>query len=278
MLRVISSCLSPRYHWKAVVDGTGLTGLRLKKVESTVLGWKLTVRLPSHLTPAELDKSRPRLAVFFSAGRVRVMPDESDLSRPEIFIDFALAVPPLDYPSRDLPVWLPLRAGTPSPPFYSDDGSPGAISLHGSSILLAGNPGSGKSTGVRVLPSTLSQQRNTALFGIDRKAVELAPWRGRFTRLIRGHDPDEVKGLLEHLISVIHHRADYMSQEGIVTLAPSQGFPTEVLVVDEWAELASIGTKTQRQEIADLLRRFVSLGRVLVAPQFLRPSAHWRDN
>ena len=101
------------------------------------------------------------------------------------------------------------------------------------------------------------------MFGIDPKAVELAPWRERFTQLIRGDDPEEVKALLEYLLGVIHDRANYMSQEGFITLPPSREFPTVVLVVDEWAELASIGSKTQRQEIADLLRRYVSLGRAV---------------
>jgi S-DNA-T family DNA segregation ATPase FtsK/SpoIIIE len=221
------------------------------------------VRLPSHITPTQLTQSAENLAVYFSAARVRVYSHEDNLALADIHLDFRLTPPPHTYPDRHIYVWTPLPAGTPAPVFYTDEGNPTALNLHGSSLLLAGNPGSGKSTAIRVLLSSLAQQRNTALFGIDPKAVELAPWRGRFTQLIRGDDYEELKNLLEYLLGVIHDRADYMSREGIITLPPSREFPSVVLVVDEWAEMASTGTKTQRQEIADLLRRYVSLGRAV---------------
>ena len=263
VLRVVAEAVSPRFYWSRMLRKTGLVGLRLQSAEPSLLGWKILVRLPVHISHIDLEKSADRLGIYLSASRIRISPHESNIALARIDIDFSDSIPPLDYPERSSSIWTPLPAGSPAPLFYTDDGTSHELALHGSSILLGGNPGSGKSTAVRVLLGSLAQQRHTALIGIDPKAVELAPWRERFTQLIRGDDPDEVRRLLQNLLQIIHVRAEYMSLEGIVMLAPSHAFPTVVLVVDEWAELASIGSKTQRQEIADLLRRFVSLGRAV---------------
>ncbi len=263
MLRTIKSNLSPHLYWSSVVRATKLEGLKLVKAKPSLLGWKLLVRLSTDIPPELLVKCSERIAVFFECARVRVLVHEDNFSLADIYVDYVLMPPAQSYPHDLKPVWLPSPPATPIPFFYTDEGKPVNIALHGSSLLLGGNPGSGKSTAIRVLLNGLAQQRNTALFGIDPKSVELAPWVSRFTQLIKGDNPDATKQLLEFLLELIHDRAEYMSENGLMTLKPSRDFPSVVLIVDEWAEMGATGTKLQRQDIHDLLRRYVSLGRAV---------------
>lgn len=55
------------------------------------------------------------------------------------------------------------------------DGNEVRLSLYGASLLVAGSPGSGKSTALRALLAGLAAQRDTAIVGIDPKRVELTP-------------------------------------------------------------------------------------------------------
>jgi S-DNA-T family DNA segregation ATPase FtsK/SpoIIIE len=116
---------------------------------------------------------------------------------------------------------------------------------------------------MRALLAGLSGHRDTALFGIDPKRVELAPWRARFTSLVVGNDARPAIDLLSWLVEEVQRRAAAMERAGVISLRPGPDFPALVLVIDEWAELAAAGSQKERNQAQDLLRRFTSLGRAV---------------
>jgi len=144
-----------------------------------------------------------------------------------------------------------------------DNGEVVFIRLLGHSVLIGGLPGSGKSLGCRTMLAGLAASRDVCLVGIDPKRAELILWRDRFSHLVLGHEADETIELLQLLLDEVHQRAVYLATTGRATLEPSAEYPNIVLVIDEWAEMAAGGTAKERALAAEMLRRFVSLGRAV---------------
>lgn len=160
-------------------------------------------------------------------------------------------------------MFLPREPSLPVPLGLDEHGETLALPLLGRSVLIAGNPGSGKSNAIRCLLGChgFSGRRSLALVGIDPKRVELALWRPRFSALVLGNAAEPTLALLSWLVEEVQRRAVEMEREGVVELVPSAKRPGIVLVVDEWAELAADGSSKQREEAQRLLRRFIALGR-----------------
>lgn len=274
----LARTVHPRYFWHIAAHRAGIDGARLRGASRSPLGWIVDVRLVAPWTVARLTIHAEVLASVLGAARVRVVADDYRADRATVYIDNKPSAPSVDYPCAWHIGGYP--AGSALPLGVTDNGTPLHLQLFGSSVLVGGNPGGGKSTALRVLLAGLSMQRNTIIVGIDPKSVELAPWAARMSRLVIGRDPQQTIDLLTSLVEEIHRRADQMRQRSMVTLQPCTEFPLMVLVVDEWAELGANGTKQQRQEIDSLLRRYVSLGRATACTAILatqRPTSETVD-
>lgn len=262
-LRVLVRVVSPRLLWPTAAAEVNLVGARAQRATATRLGWSLLLSLRPPATATVIEAHADALATAFGIARVRVLRDDERADRVLLGLDLRPSLGPAAYPSDRRPLWLPDAAGSPVLLGLDDDGNEVRIALYGSSILVGGSPGSGKSTALRSLLAGLAQQRDTALVGIDPKRVELTPWRGRLTDLVVGSDAEPTLRLLRDLVAEVHRRADALAASGAVVAQPSPTMPALVLVIDEWAELAADGTSKQRSEAQDLLRRFVSLGRAV---------------
>lgn len=266
--------------WQRVAREVGLSPSRIEAVRETPLGFEVILRIAPPVTVAKVGLVNDVLAVAYAVARVRVTGDETSADRVHVFFDYATSLPSTPLPNFHHPYGIPCEAGQPIQFGIDDNGGSVAISLVGHGALIGGNPGSGKSNTLRVLLAGLSNQRNVALYGIDPKRAELVMWRNRFSGLVLGHDPQETIELLEVLIQEIHRRAEYLSTTGRATLLPSEQHPAIILVVDEWAEVAAVGTKAERQMVEALIRRFVSIGRAVICSALiavLRPTSDTSD-
>jgi hypothetical protein len=263
LLRGLVRTVPPLLLWRIAAREVGIPGVRATNCWHTPLGWGVAVRLQPPYTQAALTAQADALATAFGVARVRVIADESRADRAVLALDLVTSLGSLAYPADTDVVRMPHSAGLPVRLGRDDDGAEVRLTLHGSSLLVGGNPGSGKSTAVRTLLAGLAQQRHTALVGIDPKRVELAPWRDRFTHLVVGNEAEPTIALLRALVDEVQRRAELLSERGLLFAVPDADMPAVVLVVDEWAELAADGTSKQRSEAQDLLRRFVSLGRAV---------------
>jgi S-DNA-T family DNA segregation ATPase FtsK/SpoIIIE len=249
--------------WPMVVDQIGLDGTKLVAVSETALGHAIQLELQPTNSVARVEMMSDRLAVAFGIARVRVLADPKYAHRVTVMLDQRLSVGSIPYVSEYNPVGLPLDPLRSIPIGLNDSGDVVASSFFGQSVLIGGNPGSGKSVATRVILAGLAASRNVCLVGIDPKYAELSMWRPRFSRLALGNEVEPTANILNELLSEVHQRATNLSTTGTATLRPTAANPWIVLVIDEWAELGAAGDVKQRAHINGLLRRYLSLGRAV---------------
>ncbi len=263
LLRTLVRGLSPRLLWPSIAAEVGLVGTRCVGARTTRLGWEVVLRLAPPASQASVERHAEAVATALGLARVRATPDPARADRIHLALDFIRSLGLVAYPEDRGRVWTPDSAPWPVPLGVDDDGNEVSVFMYGSSLLIGGSPGSGKSTAIRALLAGLARQRDTAIVGLDPKRVELTPWKDRMAHLVVGNEAEPTLALLHELVAEVQRRAVMMADRGLVTLRPDHSTPAVILVVDEWAELAAEGTTKQRGEAQELLRRFVSLGRAV---------------
>ena len=133
-------------------------------------------------------------------------------------------------------------------------------------LLVAGEPGGGKSGLVNVAAATAALSDNTRLVCFDAKLVELGPWRDICDAFI-GPDLDEAIAVLRRLLTVAINRYQWLLAHRRRKVSRYDGLSTILTIIDELAMFSTVlGTKEQREEFTTLLRGLVSLGRACAMP------------
>ncbi|WP_328851420.1 FtsK/SpoIIIE domain-containing protein [Micromonospora globbae] len=133
-------------------------------------------------------------------------------------------------------------------------------------ILIAGEPGGGKSGLVNNICGHGALCDNTRLVLFDAKLVELGPWRDLADAFI-GPDIDQGIEVLRRLLVVATNRYTWLLANRRRKLAPGDGMSVIVTIIDELAMYSTVlGTKAQQEEFSSLLRGLVSLGRACGMP------------
>ena len=251
------------FSWPMVAKQIGLDGTRVTAVSETALGHSLQIELQPPNSVLRVGMMSDQLAVAFGIARVRVLADPQYAHRATVLLDQQLSIGSVPYEPEHNPVGLPLDPLRAIPIGRDDNGDEVTTSFYGQSILIGGNPGSGKSVAMRVILAGLAASRNVCLVGIDPKHAELSMWRPRFSRLVLGNEVEPSVALLNELLEEVQRRAEYLATTQSATLQPTSTNPWIVLVIDEWAELGAAGDTRQRANINALLRRYLSLGRAV---------------
>lgn len=133
-------------------------------------------------------------------------------------------------------------------------------------ILIAGEPGGGKSGLVNNICGHGVLCDNTRLVLFDAKLVELDPWRDLADAFI-GPDIDQGIEVLRRLLVVATNRYTWLLANRRRKLAPGDNMSVIVTIIDELAMFSTVlGTKPQQEEFSSLLRGLVSLGRACGMP------------
>lgn len=119
-------------------------------------------------------------------------------------------------------------------------------------LLVAGQPGSGKTHALRVLLEGLDGH-GVATTVIDAKGGKDFRDLGKSLRLVDGLDASHALPVLRQLEAEVRARR-------APTLHNYPWLPL-LLVVDEWQNLCKVGSKTEQNEAAELLLRLVAMGR-----------------
>ncbi len=249
--------------WPLVAEQIGLHDTRVTAVTETALGHAIELELQPNNSVVRVGMMADQLAVAFGIALVRVLADPLYSHRVTVLLDQQLSIGSVPYQPEHNPVGLPLNPLRAMPVGLDDNGDEVAASFYGQSILIGGNPGSGKSVAMRVILAGLAASRNVCLVGIDPKHAELSMWRPRFTQLVLGNDVEPTVSLLTELLAEVQRRAEYLATTKTATLQPTNEHPWIVLVIDEWAELGATGDAKQRTHVEALLRRYLSLGRAV---------------
>jgi len=246
-----------------VANRIGLYGTRVVSVSETALGHAVELEIEPTTSVVRIGMMADQLAVAFGIARVRLLADPLHSHRVTVLLDQELSIGSILYKPEHNPVGIPLDPIRAIPVGLDDNGNEIAIRLYGQSVLIGGNPGSGKSVAMRVLLAGLAASRNVSLVGIDPKHAELTMWSPRFDRLVLGNEVEPTVALLTELLTEVQRRAEYLATTNSATLKPSNTHPWIVLIIDEWAETGAAGDQKQRNHINELLRRYLSLGRAV---------------
>ena len=136
--------------------------------------------------------------------------------------------------------------------------------LLGNHVLLGSEMGSGKSEGGWAIidqPAPAVADGIVQLWGIDPKAMELAPGEPLFTRLAY-KDPEDYAQILEEAVVVMCDRR--LRLRGVTRLhQPSPAEPLIVIFIDELAALSYVNERDIRRRIDNALGLLLSQGRAV---------------
>lgn len=173
-------------------------------------------------------------------------------------------------PVAGLSIYDPVHLG------IYEDGYGVDIELIWRNILLAGEPGAGKSVGLNNIVAHGALCPDLSLWLFDGKQVELGLWR-EVADLFVGPDISRALTALERLQAEMDRR--YVELDRVRRRKIDRHDPIDVImvVIDELALFsATMGTKDQQEQFVRLLRDLVARGRaagIIVVAATQRPSA-----
>ncbi|RZT84609.1 S-DNA-T family DNA segregation ATPase FtsK/SpoIIIE [Pseudonocardia sediminis] len=167
-------------------------------------------------------------------------------------------------------IWEPIHLG------IREDGRPVRVPLIYRNMLLAGEPGAGKSVGLNNIVAHAALSMDCRLWLFDGKIVELGLWRSCADRFVANSLDDAIAALLD-LQSEMDSRYAVLDDERRRKIARSDGVEPIVVVLDELAYFsATVGTKREQEAFSVLVRDVVARGRaagIIVIAATQRPSA-----
>jgi S-DNA-T family DNA segregation ATPase FtsK/SpoIIIE len=167
-------------------------------------------------------------------------------------------------------IWQPVHLGK------DESGRPVRIGLTERMLLIAGEPGGGKSGAINLIVGHAALSTDCRLILVDGKQVELGAWRGRADEFV-GPDIDLANKVLAGLRQQMDERYDALLDAGRRKISPDSGVQPIVVVFDELAYFsATVGDRKQQNEFTTAVRDLVARGRaagVIVIAATQRPSA-----
>jgi hypothetical protein len=224
--------------WPVIAQAVGLSGSRVMEAVVDLWGWHARFGLARGQT---IDDVRAKLPAIESGlgtfrGAARVYPTADNLAhRFELRVldkdPHADAIP---WPGRSTTsITKPVDLG----PF--EDANPATVLFLRRHALVGGTTGSGKSGCVNVIMANLTACTDVVVWAIDLKqGMELRPWAACLGRLAT--TPGQARALLADAAAIIGARADHLADVGKRAWEPSAAAPALVIVIDEYAELASL--------------------------------------
>jgi len=258
-----------RRHWHAVMTIARLAPLYRGRVVVPLLGKvtvtgctdRVSVRLVSGQSPADFAARAEGIAHGFRAYLCRVRSSAPGAVVLELVRRDALADPMPALPIPDVTDPRALPAGR------REDGTPFAIRLQGTHLLIAGATGAGKGSYLWGMVRALLPAMAAGLvrpWACDPKLMELAFGRALFDRYGRyAADPADIADLLEDAVSEMQARAQrFAGKQRDHTPTPEH--PFVVVLVDEIAFLTAYqADRKLRERILAALATLTTQGRAV---------------
>ncbi|HUY50194.1 MAG TPA: FtsK/SpoIIIE domain-containing protein [Streptosporangiaceae bacterium] len=258
-----------RRHWHAVMTIARLAPVYRGRVVVPLLGKvtvtgctdRVAVRLVSGQSPADFAARAEGLAHGFRAYLCRVRSSAPGAVVLELVRRDALADP---MPALPIPDVTDLRA---LPVGQCEDGTPFAMRLQGTHLLIAGATGAGKGSYLWGLVRAMLPAMAAGLVRIwacDPKLMELAFGRALFDRYGRhAADPADIAGLLEAAVREMQARAQrFAGKQRDHTPTPEH--PFVVVLVDEIAFLTAYqADRKLKERILAALATLTTQGRAV---------------
>ncbi|MGP3919977.1 FtsK/SpoIIIE domain-containing protein [Nonomuraea sp. 10N515B] len=223
--------------WPDIAQAVGLAGSRIQSAMVDLWGYRFRLGLGVGQTVEDAVNAIPRLesALGTTRGGVRVQPVTSKkANRADVrVIETDPHADAIAWPGPSITtITQPAKLG------LFEDGAPVRVPLLRRHGLFAGMSGAGKSGGVNVLLGDLTACPDVILWAVDlKRGMELLPWASCIDRLAT--TPQEAEALLADAVIILDGRADDLTQRGERVWEPSPDRPALIIIIDEYAELAS---------------------------------------
>ena len=236
------------------------------KTRSTPIGERLWLRLRPGQSWELLDLKTEEFRAAVRCRDVRLTRDENRSNR--VTVDVVrrdtLSSGLVAWADRDketLSIWDPVHWGR------SELGEVVRLSLVERAVLIGGNRGAGKSSGINVLVAHAAKSPDVELLLIDANKVQLSPWRDR-ALAFADHDPDDAIDVVRMWRDEMDRRLTLLTSLPGIPLALTReistvhNLPVWLLIIDELAYHMSVaGTRAQQTEFYATLRDGVARGR-----------------
>lgn len=248
---------------------------RLLAIGESATGRRLDIRLHSGVTAADLERAAPGLASYYG----RPVTVKQDARRPALASllihdrDPLARLAGIRWPSYGL---VRLSMWEPIPVAVSADGDPVTITLPERNLLLAGEPGAGKSVIQSMVVATAALDPYCTLFMLDGKHVDLVMWEP-CCQAFAGANMSDALAVLDAAHAWMAAAYDRLRTQGKRKI--SRDDPTALVVVDELAYYSNAGGKKQAKQAAEFngkLRDLVARGRaagMIVVAATQKPAA-----
>jgi hypothetical protein len=154
-------------------------------------------------------------------------------------------------------------------------GQPVYVNLAERNMLLGGEPGAGKSSGLNLIVAHGALSCDCKLILVDGKQVELGMWRESADGFIGPSIDDAIEAFTDFQ-HIMNDRYQKLLATGRRKITRHDGEPVCLIPIDEYAYFsATVGTKQQRETFAGLSRDLVARGRaagVIIVLATQRPS------
>ncbi|MEO3798283.1 cell division protein FtsK [Nonomuraea sp. B10E15] len=223
--------------WPDIAQAAGLAGSRIQSAMVDLWGYRFRLGLGVGQTVEDAINAVPRLesALGTTRGGIRVQPVASKkANRADVrVIETDPHADAIAWPGPSITsITQPAKLG------LFEDGTPVRVPLLRRHALFAGMSGAGKSGGVNVLLGDLTACQDVILWAVDlKRGMELLPWASCIDRIAT--TPQEAEALLADAVVILDGRADDLTTRGERVWEPSPERPALVIVIDEYAELAS---------------------------------------
>jgi S-DNA-T family DNA segregation ATPase FtsK/SpoIIIE len=155
-------------------------------------------------------------------------------------------------------------------------GHPVYLPLIFRNLMVAGEPGAGKSALLNLVVAYAALCLDCRLVLLDGKRVELGQWR-HIAEAFVGPNLMQALALLERLQTMMDNRYDYLLDCERRKIKAADTFKVYLVAIDEIAYFsATVGKKADRERFAELLRDLVARGRavgIIVVAATQRPSS-----
>jgi S-DNA-T family DNA segregation ATPase FtsK/SpoIIIE len=149
------------------------------------------------------------------------------------------------------------------------------VNLAERNMLLGGEPGAGKSSGLNLIVAHGALSYDCKLILVDGKQVELGLWRACADEFIGPSLKDAIEAF-EHFQGTMNDRYNKLLATGRRKITREDGEPIYLIPIDEYAYFsATVGSKPDREKFAGLARDLVARGRaagVIIVLATQRPS------
>ena len=149
------------------------------------------------------------------------------------------------------------------------------VNLAERNMLLGGEPGAGKSSGLNLITAHGALSHDCKLILVDGKQVELGLWRACADMFIGPSIKDAIEAF-DTFQAIMNARYDDLTPAGRRKITRESGERVYLIVIDEYAYFsATVGTKKDREDFAALTRDLVARGRaagVIIILATQRPS------